>query len=119
MASRAARAACCRVGGLLLISFLFQLLNGNFLTAGNLVNLLVQAAVFSLLAMAEIFVLLLGEIDLSVGYVAAIGGIVAAQLVQPTPNLPWWLAIAAGVVACGVIGLLQHIITRIGCLRSW
>ena len=49
------------VGGLLLISILFQSLNGNFLTAGNLVNLLVQAAVFSLLAMAEIFVLLLGR----------------------------------------------------------
>ena len=49
------------VGGLLLISILFQSLNSNFLTAGNLVNLLVQAAVFSLLAMAEIFVLLLGR----------------------------------------------------------
>ena len=49
-------------------------MNCNFLTAGNLVNLLVQAAVFSLLAMAEVFVLLLGDIDLSVGFVAAIGG---------------------------------------------
>ena len=58
------------MGGLILISILFQSLNSNFLTAGNLVNLLVQAAVFSLLAMAEVFVLLLGEIDLSVGYVA-------------------------------------------------
>ena len=59
------------VGGLLLISILFQSLNCNFLTAGNLVNLLVQAAVFMLLAMGEIFVLLLGEIDLSIGFVAA------------------------------------------------
>jgi len=37
------------VGGLLLVSILFQSLNNHFLTAGNLVNLLVQAAVFSLL----------------------------------------------------------------------
>ena len=40
------------VAGLLLISILFQALNSHFLTSGNLVNLLVQAAVFSLLAMA-------------------------------------------------------------------
>jgi D-xylose transport system permease protein len=61
------------VGGLILISILFQALNSNFLTAGNLVNLLVQAAVFSLLAMSEVFVLILGEIDLSSGFVAGIG----------------------------------------------
>ena len=73
----------------------------------NLVNLFDQSAVFIVLAMGTGFVLLLGEIDLSIGYVAAIGGIVAAQLVQPSPNLPWWFAIAAGVVACGVIGALQ------------
>ena len=49
------------VGGLLLVSVLFQSLNSQFLTAGNLVNLLVQAAVFSVLAMGEIYALLLGE----------------------------------------------------------
>jgi len=58
------------VGGLIIVSILFQSLNSNFLTAQNLVNLLIQAAVFALLGMGEVFVLLLGEIDLSVGYVA-------------------------------------------------
>ena len=53
--------------GLFLISIIFQSLNSNFLTAGNIVNLLVQGAVYMLLAMAEVFVLLLGEIDLSAG----------------------------------------------------
>src|SRR5262245_1840162 len=47
------------IGGLILISIVFQLMNSNFLTAANLVNLLIQSAVFSLLAMAEVFVLLL------------------------------------------------------------
>ncbi len=103
------------VGGLLLISILFQSLNGNFLTAGNLVNLLVQAAVFSLLAMAEIFVLLLGEIDLSVGFVAAISGAFMATRISPSHDWPWPLAVAVALLICAGIGLLQGtIITRIG-----
>jgi len=86
-----------------------------FLSAGNLVNLFDQSAVFIVLAMAEGFVLLLGEIDLSIGYVGAIGGIVAASLVQPDPNLPWWFAIIAGLAVCAGIGAIHGvIITRLG-----
>ncbi len=86
-----------------------------FLSAGNLVNLFDQSAVFIVLAMAEGFVLLLGEIDLSIGYVGAIGGIVAASLVQPVPNLPWWFAIIAGLAVCAGIGAIHGvIITRLG-----
>ena len=66
-----------------------------FLSPANLVNLFDQSAVFIVLAMGEGFVLLLGEIDLSIGYVAAIGGIVAANLVQPDPDWPWWAAVIA------------------------
>src|SRR6266550_231031 len=51
------------IAGLIVISILFQSLNSKFLTAGNLVNLLIQGAVYMLLAMSEVFVLLLGEID--------------------------------------------------------
>ncbi len=88
--------------------------NHVFLSAGNLVNLFDQSAVFIVLAIAEGFVLLLGEIDLSIGYVAAIGGIVAAQLVQPQYNWPWWAAIVAALVVCGAIGAIQGtIITRL------
>jgi ABC-type xylose transport system permease subunit len=103
------------VGGLVVISILFQSLNGNFLTAQNLVNLLVQAAVFTLLGMGEVFVLLLGEIDLSIGYVAAIGGVVMADAAGPAHGWPWWAAIGAALVACAAIGLVQGlIITKIG-----
>src|SRR5665647_3539077 len=83
------------IGGLLLVSVLFQVLNDRFLTAGNLVNLLVQASVFSLLAMGEVFALLLGEIDLSIGFVAGLSAVVMAELVRPTVGWPWWAAIAA------------------------
>ncbi|HVI35546.1 MAG TPA: hypothetical protein VM684_04905, partial [Gaiellales bacterium] len=103
------------VGGLILISILFQSLNGNFLTAQNLVNLLVQAAVFSLLAMAEIFVLLLGEIDLSVGYVAAVSAAIMATRMDPSHNWSWPLAVSLALLVCAGIGLLQGtIITRLG-----
>ena len=103
------------VAGLLLVSILFQAMNEHFLTAGNLVNLLVQGAVFSLLAMGEVYALLLGEIDLSVGYVAGVGGVVLAELAKPTVGWPWWAAILAALVVCALIGLLWGtIITRIG-----
>jgi D-xylose transport system permease protein len=103
------------VAGLLLVSVLFQIANNHFLTAGNLVNLLVQAAVFSLLAMGEVFALLLGEIDLSIGFVAGLSAVIMAELVQPAHGWPWWAAILTALVVCALIGILQgSLITRIG-----
>jgi D-xylose transport system permease protein len=103
------------VGGLILISILFQSLNSHFLTAGNLVNLLVQAAVFSLLAMGEVFVLILGEIDLSVGYVAGLGAVIMADLAGPAHSWPWWSAIGIALLACAAIGAVHGaIITGLG-----
>lgn len=103
------------IGGLVLISILFQSLNSHFLTAGNLVNLLIQGAVFMLLAMGEVFVLLLGEIDLSIGYVGGVGAVIMAELVKESMGWPWWAAIIVGLLSCAAIGALQGtIITRIG-----
>jgi D-xylose transport system permease protein len=103
------------VGGLIVVSLLFQFLNSHFLTALNIVNLLIQGAVYMLLAMAEIFALLLGEIDLSIGFVAGIGGVVAAELVKQQTGWPWWGAIAVALLVCAGIGAVQGtIITRLG-----
>jgi D-xylose transport system permease protein len=103
------------VVGLVIIVVIFQVENSNFLTAGNLTNLLIQAGVFVLLGMAEVFVLLLGEIDLSIGYMAGIGGTVTAILVAPPHNLNWFLACLAGVAACALLGAVQGLlITRLG-----
>ena len=103
------------VGGLILISILFQSLNRHFLTAGNLVNLLIQGAVYMLLAMGEVFALLLGEIDLSIGFVSGIGGIVVAKLVRESTGWPWWGAILVALAVCALIGAVQGlIITKIG-----
>jgi D-xylose transport system permease protein len=91
------------LGGLILLVIIFQVQDSVFLSAGNLVNLLVQGSVFVLLGMAEIWVLVLGEIDLSVGYVAGIGGTVMAIL-STTHGLPWWVAILGAIASTAVIG---------------
>jgi D-xylose transport system permease protein len=80
-----------------------------FLRASNLVYIFQESTVFMVLAMAEIFALLLGEIDLSIGSVSLLGGVIAFKLVQthPGPGLPWWLAIIGALLCCAAIGALQ------------
>jgi D-xylose transport system permease protein len=106
------------VVGLVAIMVVFEVISPNhvFLSAGNLVNLFQQSAVFMVLAMAETFALLLGEIDLSVGFVGACGAVIAVQLVQPaTTKWPWWAAILAGLAFCAAVGAIQGtIIARLG-----
>ena len=93
---------------IVVVAISFQVANPKFLSAQNLVNLFEQSTVYMVLAMAEIFALLLGEIDLSVGLVMAFGSVVVAELVQPTgANWPWWAAIIVTVLACGAVGAIQ------------
>ncbi len=105
------------VAGMVLIAVVFQAISPNhvFLSAGNIVNLFQQSAVFMVLAMAECFVLVLGEIDLSVGFVGPLGGIITVQLVQPsTTNWPWWAAIIAALLVCALVGaVMGTLITRL------
>src|ERR1700749_1384763 len=91
------------IAGLVLIVIFFQIEESSFLSAGNLVNLFVQSALFILFGAAEIYALLLSEIDLSIGAVAGVGGFVIAELIAPPVNLVWWLGIAGGVVV-GLVG---------------
>jgi D-xylose transport system permease protein len=94
--------------GLVVVAIGFQIANSKFLSAQNLVNLFEQSTVYMLLAMAEIFALLLGEIDLSVGLVMGLGSVVVAELVQPTgANWPWWAAIIVTLLACAAVGFIQ------------
>jgi D-xylose transport system permease protein len=98
--------------GLVAIVIFFQVRSSLFLSASNLVNLMIQGVPFILLGMAEVFVLLLGEIDLSVGYNAAVGATVTLWAAY---SLPWWVAIILGLAASAFLGALQgSIITRLG-----
>ncbi|MFI5066804.1 MAG: sugar ABC transporter permease [Streptosporangiales bacterium] len=98
--------------GLVAIVIFFQIKSSVFLSAGNLVNLMTQAAFIITLGMAEVFVLLLGEIDLAAGYNAACGAVIALWMVAKGD--PWWLAILAALAATGLYGAVQGIlITRL------
>src|ERR1035437_1981992 len=115
------------LAALLIVGIVFQITvpNGVYLNNLNLAGIFDQSAVFIILAIGEGFILLLGEIDLSLGYIAAIGGVVAALLVQPQAtnpdmfhNWPWWGAIIAALVICVGIGAINgFIVTRL-CVSS-
>src|SRR3954471_24638560 len=97
--------------GLLIIAIVFQVQNSNFLTAGNFVNLVVQSAAYALVAMGIVFVLLLGEIDLSVGYVAGVASVIASILLLPDKNVtPTWLAVGLALLAGLAIGTLHGVL---------
>ena len=96
--------------GLVAVAAIFEITTPEnaFLRPSNLVYLFQESTIYMVLAMAEIFILLLGEIDLSIGYVALFGGVVTWRLVQvPTPGWPWWAAIIAALFFCGVVGAIQ------------
>jgi D-xylose transport system permease protein len=97
--------------GLIAIVIYFQSRNSLFLSAGNLVNLLVQGTPFIILGMAEVFVLLLGEIDLAAGYTGGVCAVITAWTVF---SVPWWLAILLGLATGAFLGLFfGTLITRL------
>jgi D-xylose transport system permease protein len=98
--------------GLVAVVVYFQVRNSLFLSAGNLVNLMVLSAPLIMFGMAEIFVLLLGEIDLSVGYNAGCGAVITLWAAY---TLPWWVSILLGLAFTAFVGALQGtLITRLG-----
>ncbi|WP_029421592.1 sugar ABC transporter permease [Alicyclobacillus macrosporangiidus] len=91
--------------GLVVIWLVFQSINGHFLSSRNLSNLVLQIATIGMLGVGETFILLLGEIDLSI---AAVSGVAAGVLVQlSVAGVSAWLALLAAVLTGAVIGLFQ------------
>jgi D-xylose transport system permease protein len=92
--------------GLVVIAIIFQVQEPRFLSAENLTNLMLQITTIGLISVGIVFVLLLGEIDLSVG---AVSGLSAAVMAVLSVNHGWnpYLAIAAAVAVGASIGFLQ------------
>ncbi|MBA2295816.1 MAG: ABC transporter permease [Actinobacteria bacterium] len=95
--------------GLVAIVAFFYWKNENYLSAGNFTNLMTQMAGVTTIAIGVVFVLLLGEIDLSISYVSGVAGVIAAQL--QIPDESWQvkgvLAIAIAVTVTALIGGVQ------------
>ena len=102
--------------GLVLIFIVFGILEDNFLTERNFTNLILQMAGIATIAIGVVFVLLIGEIDLSVAYVSAVGGVVMTLLLRPDdPGWAWWLAIGFALLCTTAIGFVQAlVITKAG-----
>ena len=102
------------VVGLLVICTIFQSLNPIFLSSANLVNLTLDSCAVGIISLGIVCVLLVGEIDLSVGSVSGLSGaIVGVLFVREGWN--WMLAVALACAVALVIGLIYGIaLTRFG-----
>jgi D-xylose transport system permease protein len=102
--------------GIGVIVVVFGLLDDTFLTERNFTNLLLQMCGIATIAIGVVFVLLIGEIDLSVAFVSAVGGVVMTLLLRPDdPGWPWWAAIAFALACTTAIGFVQAlVITKAG-----
>ena len=97
--------------GLVVLIIVFSALRPEtFTNSFNFANLLIQSAPVIVIAMGLVFVLLIGEIDLSIGFVSGVAGMIVALLQQPHPigpDLPGWLCIAIALACATAIGLMQ------------
>ena len=87
----------------------FTLKVSVFFTAVNFDNLLPQMAQVTVMAIGVVFVLLIGEIDLSIGYLSGLSSVVLAELQLPGSghDYPWWVAILGALAVGAVIGAVQ------------
>jgi D-xylose transport system permease protein len=104
------------VVGIVVIAVTFGILEDTFFTERNFTNLLLQMAAVATIAIGVVFVLLIGEIDLSVAFVSAVGGVSMTLLLRPdNPGWPWWLAIGVALLITTAIGFVQAlVITKAG-----
>ena len=102
------------VVGLVIIAVIFQILNPVFLSSVNLVNLTLDSAAVGVIALGIVFVLLVGEIDLSVGSVSGFSAAITAVLFV-RQGVPLGLAVLAAIVVAAAIGLLYGVLlTKFG-----
>jgi len=100
--------------GLVVLCLVFGSMSSVFLTPGNFANLITQAAAVIVIAMGLIFVLLLGEIDLSAGYTAGVTGAVLVILIT-NQGQPWYVALIASIAVGALLGfLLGSLVARLG-----
>jgi putative multiple sugar transport system permease protein len=85
---------------------LFALLSENFLSPGNITNIVLQYSYILILAIGMVIVIIAGHIDLSVGSVVALAGAVSATVVIKQ-GMPWYVGVLAALVVGIVVGMWQ------------
>ncbi|MEO6712704.1 MAG: ABC transporter permease [Mycobacteriales bacterium] len=101
--------------GLIVLGVVFGSLRSTFIGAGNFANLLTQGASIAVIAMGLVFVMLLGEIDLSAGFASGVCASVLAILLSPKHNVSLPVALAAALATGLAIGLLLGtLVARVG-----
>jgi D-xylose transport system permease protein len=102
------------VFGIVVLCTIFAVLRPSFLTTGNFANLFTQGAAVTVIAMGLVFVLLLGEIDLSAGFASGVCAAVLAIMLS-SQGLPWYVAVGAAILTGVVIGTtLGSIVAKLG-----
>ena len=100
--------------GLVALCIVFGVMSDVFLTPGNFANLLTQAASVTVIAMGLVFVLLLGEIDLSAGYASGVCGAVLVILIT-NHGYPWWIALLVSILCGAILGyVIGSLVSRLG-----
>jgi D-xylose transport system permease protein len=108
--------------GIIGITVYFTLKTDIFFSAVNFTNLIGQMAGVTVIAIGVVFVLLIGEIDLSIGFVSGVAGVVVAELQLPGSGhqYPGLVAIAAAIATGAVIGALQgSFVARFQSSHAW
>ena len=95
--------------GIVAIALFFQSKSSLFLSAVNFQNLIGQMAGPTVIALGVVFVLLIGEIDLSIGFVSGLAGVAVAEFVKPGSGheYPGLVALALAILTGVVVGLIQ------------
>lgn len=102
---------------LALLVGVFTLLSPFFFTASNLLNIGAQASVLMIAAFAMTFVIIAGQIDLSVNSIASLAGVIAAVLI--TQGYPIPVAILAGLAVGGIAGFTNGFVVVKGAIPSF
>ncbi len=104
--------------GFIVVFIYFAATQGaNFVNPTTLVTIITQATPITVMAVGTVFMLSLGEIDLSIGSTVALSALVAAVSLQATGQ--WWLAALAGLAIGAVVGLVNGLFVTLVRLPSF
>ncbi|OTQ56889.1 sugar ABC transporter permease [Gilliamella sp. A7] len=103
--------------GLIALFILFSFMNNNFLTSSNIMNIVLQVSIIAITAFGMTYVLLLGDIDLSVGSTIALTGTLAALALLW--GLPFYLAIAIALLLSIAVGFINGSLTALAGIPSF